>query len=324
MPRVESSKKYQVKDLLRNIFFNIRNEFYRPNWKIIFYLIIFISATSCVSTKKLIIEQEKSKRAVQSWSDCEKKYEILNKEIKELSDHIIKLENQLANEQNKYNLLEQQLEYFKLTNTNLLDRLSDLAIVSKTGAESIKKSLDAINGQNLYIKDLTSAMRTKDSLNLALVMNLKKSLIDITDEDVNIEVKKGVVYISISDKLLFKSGSSEISQRAEEVLGKIARVLNDQKQLDILVEGHTDTDPISTGCITDNWDLSVKRATTVVRYLQTKHSINPERMTAGGRSEFVPKTSNSTVEGKTINRRTEIIVLPQLDQFFQSLEPPTN
>jgi chemotaxis protein MotB len=167
-------------------------------------------------------------------------------------------------------------------------------------------------------------MRTKDSLNLALVMNLKKSLIDITDEDVNIEVKKGVVYISISDKLLFKSGSSEISQRAEEVLGKIARVLNDQKQLDILVEGHTDTDPISTGCITDNWDLSVKRATTVVRYLQTKHSINPERMTAGGRSEFVPKTSNSTVEGKTINRRTEIIVLPQLDQFFQLLEPPTN
>ncbi|MCK7462298.1 MAG: OmpA family protein [Sphingobacterium sp.] len=221
----------------------------------------------------------------------------------------------------KLNIMEQQLEYFKSTNTNLLERLSDLSVVSKTGAESIKKSLEAINDQNKYIMNLTSAIRQKDSLSLSLVMNLKRSLGDINDEDVNIEVRKGVVYISISDKLLFRSGSYEINQKAEDVLGKIAKVLNDHKQLEILVEGHTDNVPISTTCMVDNWDLSVKRATTVVRYLQTKHNIVPSRMTAGGRSEFVPKTSNETTEGKSINRRTEIIILPQLDQFFELLEP---
>jgi chemotaxis protein MotB len=221
----------------------------------------------------------------------------------------------------KTNILDQQMNYYQSANTNLLDRLTDLSVVSKTGAESIRKSLDAINDQNKYIKDLTSAMRAKDSINLALVMKLKRSLVDINDEDVTVEVKKGVVYISLSDKMLFKSGKYEINQSAEIVLSKIARVLNDHKQLDILVEGHTDDVPISTSILVDNWDLSVKRATSVVRLLQTKYGIAPERMTAGGRSEYVPKTSNSTVEGKALNRRTEIIILPKLDEFFELLEP---
>jgi chemotaxis protein MotB len=199
-----------------------------------------------------------------------------------------------------------------------------MSVVSKTGAESIKRSLDAINDQNKYIKDLTSAMRAKDSMNLALVMKLKRSLADINDEDVNIEVKKGVVYISISDKMLFQSGKFEINKEAENVLGKIARVLNDHKQLDILVEGHTDNVPISTPILIDNWDLSAKRATSVVRLLQVKYGIAPERMTAGGRSEFIPKATNLTTEGKALNRRTEIIILPKLDEFFELLEPTTN
>lgn len=246
---------------------------------------------------------------------------MLGKENEELSSTIMQLEMQLENERNSVAFQGQQLEYFRNTNTNLLDRLADLSVVSKSGAESIKKSLEALNEQNKYIKDLTSSIRQRDSLNLALVMKLKRSLIDVGDEDINIEVKKGVVYISISDKLLFKSGSAEISPLAEGVLGKIARVLNDYNELEILVEGHTDNVPISTGCMVDNWDLSVKRATSVVRNLQTKHGISPERMTAGGRSEYVPKDSNQSPQGRQVNRRTEIIILPELEQFFQLLEP---
>lgn len=288
------------------------------------YLTIILICTlfsSCVSKKVLLEEQGKSKQCFDNLSDCQERYNNLGNQNKDLSNTILNLEMQLANEKNKMALLEQQLEYFKNTNTNLLDRLADLSVVSKTGAESIRKSLEALNEQNMYIKDLTSSIRQRDSLNLVLVMNLKRSLDDIGDDDVNIEIKKGVIYIAISDKLLFKSGSAEINPRAEIVLGKIAKVLNDHKDLEILVEGHTDNVPISTSCFVDNWDLSVKRATSVVRQLQTKHDIAPERMTAGGRSEYIPKEPNETSEGKQINRRTEIIILPELDQFFRLLEP---
>ncbi len=289
---------------------------------LVFTALVFM--TSCVSKKILVEEQNRSKNISKNLNQCETENQKLLNANKDLSGKIILLENQLANEQSKGNILDQQMHYYQSANTNLLDRLTDLSVVSKTGAESIKRSLDAINDQNKYIKDLTSAMRAKDSLNLALVMKLKRSLVDINDEDVNIEVKKGVVYISISDKMLFKSGRYEINQAADVVLGKIARVLNDHKQLDILVEGHTDNVPISTAELADNWDLSVKRATSVVRLLQTKYEIAPERMTAGGRSEYVPKTTNSTFEGKALNRRTEIIILPKLDEFFELLEPSPN
>jgi chemotaxis protein MotB len=236
---------------------------------------------------------------------------------------VLILENGLANEKNKVNSLEREMAYFKSTNTNLLDRLSDLSVVNISGAESIKRALEALNQQNKYIKDLTSSMQRKDSLNLVLVMNLKRSLDAFDDEDIQIEVKKGVVYVSISDRMLFRSGSYKINSRAEEVIGKIAKIVNDHKELDILVEGHTDNVPILTECMLDNWDLSVKRATSIVRLMQSKFGVLPERMTAGGRSEYIPKDSNDSKEGKALNRRTEIIILPKLDQFFQLLEPPT-
>ncbi|MEQ8421466.1 MAG: OmpA family protein [Arenibacter algicola] len=276
-------------------------------------LFLYLSAltlfTSCVSQKKYTAMQD---RAV----NCEN-------ELNTSKNQINLLEAGLANEKNRSKSLEQQMEYFKSTNTDLLARLSDLSVVSKSGAESIKKSLEALNEQNKYIKDLTSNMQRKDSINLVLVMNLKRSLDNFEDEDINIEVKKGVVYVSISDKMLFRSGSYNISNRAEEVIGKIAKIINDHKDLDILVEGHTDNVPISTDCMTDNWDLSVKRATSIVRLMQTKFGVQPLRMTAGGRSEYLPKTTNATTEGRAINRRTEIIILPKLDQFFELLEPPT-
>ncbi len=223
----------------------------------------------------------------------------------------------LKNEQDKIKGLNEQLQYMKTTNTDLLDRMSDLSIISKTGAESIKKSLEAINQQSGYIQELNKSINRKDSTNLALVMNLKRSLGNINDEDVTIEVKKGVVYVSLSDKMLFNSGSANVLPRAHEVLSKIAKVVNDHRQLDILVEGHTDNVPISNSCVVDNWDLSVKRATAVVRILQKQYNVAPSRMTAGGRSEYSPKTSNDSVASRSINRRTEIIILPKLDEFFE-------
>ncbi len=284
-------------------------------------LLIPLVFSSCVAKKKLTMEQDRAMGYSERLAECESRSNELKSENKDLSNTILRLETQLANEKNNVSLLEQQLEYFKLTNTNLLDRLADLSVVSKSGAESIRKSLEALNDQNVYIKDLTSTIRHRDSLNLALVMNLKRSLADVGDDDITIEVKKGVVYISISDKMLFKSGSAVINARADAVLGKIARVLNDHNHLEILVEGHTDNVPISTDCMADNWDLSVKRATSVVRTLQKKHNIAPERMTAGGRSEYVPKEDNTTADGRQANRRTEIIILPELDQFFKLMEP---
>ena len=281
---------------------------------ILFFALII---TSCVSKKKYVDIENRVQLV-------EKNEQLCKNELKTKQNENLILNTKLINEANKVNKLEKQIEYFKSTNTNLLDRLSDLSVVSKTGAESIKQSLEALNEQNRYIKDLTTSMQLKDSLNLVLVMNLKRSLDDFDDEDINIEVKKGVVYVSISDRMLFKSGSYKISNRAEEVIGKIAKIINDHNELDILVEGHTDNVPIATDCISDNWDLSVKRATSIVRLMQIKFGVEPERMTAGGRSEYIPKSTNETTAGRVINRRTEIVILPKLDQFFELLEPPKN
>lgn len=280
-------------------------------------VMLIVLFTSCVSQKKYSDLENRMNLS-------ENRAQICENDLKSKQNEVLVMENNLANEISKVNKLEKQIEYFKSTNTNLLDRLSDLSVVSKTGAESIKKSLEALNEQNKYIKDLTSSMQKKDSLNLVLVMNLKRSLDDFDDEDINIEVKKGVVYVSISDRMLFRSGSYRISDRAEEVIGKIAKIINDHKELDILVEGHTDNVPILNECMADNWDLSVKRATSIVRLMQTKFNVSPARMTAGGRSEYLPKSTNETKEGRAINRRTEIVILPKLDQFFELLEPPVN
>ena len=278
-------------------------------------LFVAIFLTSCISQKKYSDSENRAQLA-------EDRAQLCENDLKSKQNEILVLHANLGNETNKVNKLEKQIDYFKSTNTNLLDRLSDLSVVSKTGAESIKQSLEALNEQNRYIKDLTTSIQRKDSLNLVLVMNLKRSLDDFDDEDINIEVKKGVVYVSISDRMLFKSGSYKISNRAEEVIGKISKIINDHDELDILVEGHTDNVPIATDCIDDNWDLSVKRATSIVRLMQTKFGVEPERMTAGGRSEYIPKSTNETTDGRALNRRTEIVILPKLDQFFELLEPP--
>lgn len=218
--------------------------------------------------------------------------------------------------------LNKQIDFLKENNNTVLNQLKDLSVISNSQAESIRKSLENIQSKDLYIQNLQSAIAKKDSLNMALVMNLKGALNDVNDQDVEIKVEKGVVFISISDKMLFKSGSYDVSDKAMNVLGKVAQVLNNKPDIEFLVEGHTDNVAIKNNCLTDNWDLSVKRATSVVRILQTKFGIDPKRMTAGGRGEFMPLESNDTTEGKAANRRTRIVILPQLDQFFKLLEKP--
>jgi chemotaxis protein MotB len=292
--------------------------------KIILFSLSVLLLASC--NKKQLAQLNKEKADLQalldkSKTDCDALTAKLNNDISDLKNQIKLKDGDVTNERAKLKALEDELAYLKRTNTNLLDRLSDLSIVSKDGAESIKKSLDALNRQSSYIQDLNSNLRRKDSLNLALVMNLKRSLENVNDQDVNVEVKKGVVYISLSDKMLFKYGSYEITSQAETVLGKIAKVVNDRKDFDILVEGHTDNMPYnSASALEDNWDLSAKRATSVVRTLQKKYGVAPERMTAGGRGEYVPKVTNSDAASRSTNRRTEIVILPKLDQFFQLFE----
>ncbi len=296
--------------------------------KIALSLLSILLLASCVSNKKFN-EMKAAREAAEAalarttteLKDCDETKVMLNQSLTTANDQLRARETDLTTERNKNKSLEEQLEFMKATNTTLLARLSDLSVVSKASAESIRKSLDAIDGQSKYIQGLTSSIQQKDSMNLALVMNLKKSLDNINDEDVTVEVKKGVVYISLSDKMLFRSGSAVITSAAENVLSKIAKILNDQKELDILVEGHTDNVPISTDCFADNWDLSAKRATSVVRALHKKYNVAPGRMTAGGRSEYVPLVENTSSAGKSKNRRTEIIILPKLDQFFQMMEP---
>ena len=216
--------------------------------------------------------------------------------------------------------LKSQVANLEKTNGGLLDRMTDLSIINKTGAESIKTSLENISNQYNFIEKITDKMQSKDSINLQLVMNLKRSLADINDDDISVEVRGGIVHVSIADKMLFNSGSSVVNSAADRVLAKIAKVINDHSELEVLVEGHTDNIPVEMDCVRDNWDLSTQRATSVVRALQVDYSVNAERLVAAGRAQYYPKADNDTAEGRSINRRTEIVIQPRLDQFFDLLE----
>jgi chemotaxis protein MotB len=215
--------------------------------------------------------------------------------------------------------LKQETDYLKQNSNKVLGALQDMSVISGKQAESIRQSLENITQKETYIRQLQSAISRKDSLNMVLVVNLKKYLEDVNDQDITIKVDKGVVYIDISDKMLFNTGQFKVTESARKVLGKVARVLNGYPEIEFMVEGHTDSVPIFNACMEDNWDLSVKRASSVVRILQTEYKMNPARMTASGHGEYMPLTSNSTVEGRALNRRTRIIILPQLDQFFKLL-----
>ena len=269
--------------------------------------------TSCVSKKILIDEKLR--------------YVLLQTEQAKLQEALRNCNDlTIENTKNKAILdaevdnLKKQIDYLKANNNQALKQLESLSVISGSQAESIKKSLDNIGSKDLYIQNLQSALNRKDSLNLALVTNLKGAIGNLDDKDINIKVDKGVVYIDISDKLLFKSGSFDVTERAKEVLGKVALVLKNQPDIEFMVEGHTDNVAFKNNVLNDNWDLSVKRATSIVRILQSQYGLDPARMAASGRGEFKPIADNTTTEGKAANRRTRIVILPQLDQFFKLLE----
>jgi chemotaxis protein MotB len=216
--------------------------------------------------------------------------------------------------------LTEQNKFFKANNQDLINNIGNLTTLSQKGAENLEMSLESMKEKDIRIQRMQDAVTKKDSVTLALVTSLKGVLGNMSDEDIEINVEKGVVYVSISDKLLFRSGSFTVTKRAKEVLGKVAKVVNDKPELEFMVEGHTDNVPIKSDGILDNWDLSVKRATAVVRILENDFGVAPARMTAAGRSFYIPIADNDTAANRAKNRRTRIVVLPKLDQFYDLIE----
>ena len=270
--------------------------------------------TSCVSSKKFKAAQAK----IDSLTAANAK---LASDLKNCNDLTAQDASQKTALQNQIDALNKQIDFLKQNHDVTLKQLQDLSVISNSQAESIKKSLDNIGSKDAYIQNLQAELAHKDSLNMALVMNLIGAIGNMDDKDINIKVDKGVIYIDISDKLLFKSGSYDVNDAAKTVLGKVATVLKAQPDIEFMVEGHTDNKAYHhPGQLKDNWDLSVKRATSVVRILQTQYGLDPAHITAAGRGEYVPVSANDTDEGRAANRRTRIVILPQLDQFFKLLE----
>ena len=267
--------------------------------KFVLILLGGLALTSCVSNKKF--------RALQ---DQLKSTEDL------LNTATVKLNSCLKDKE----LLQSNNELLRKNNEGLLTNLGNMTMLTQKGADNLERSLESIKEKDLTIKNLRDAVTRRDSINLALVQSLKGVLGNLDDEDITVQVDKGVVYVSISDKMLFSSGSYNVTPRAREVLGKVAKVVNNKPDFEFMVEGHTDNVPIKNNCIKNNWDLSVLRATAVVNILQNDFGVSPSRMTAAGRGEYVPVTSNSTAEGRAVNRRTRIVVLPKLDQFYNMIE----
>lgn len=255
-------------------------------------------------------------------SSCvsQKKYSELEAKQRDTQDQLntatVKLNSCLDEKEG----LNRQIKTLNNTNAALLNNVGDLATLSKKEAENLERSLESIKEKDLAITRMRDAINKKDSVTLALVTSLKGALGNMSDEDIEINVEKGVVYVSISDKLLFDSGRYNVTSRAKEVLGKVATVVKNRPEIEFMVEGHTDDKPIKTSMFEDNWDLSVKRATSVVRILQDEFGVEPARMTAAGRSYYIPVASNETAEGRSKNRRTRIVVLPKLDQFYGMIE----
>lgn len=266
--------------------------------------------TGCVSKKQYEGLQTK-------YNDLEGRYTTLNNDyndakvrMAEVSSDNRSLETRLAEEQARN--AELRAAYARLQES------CDMYI--QQGNVNISKLVDEINASNKFIKQLVDAKSKSDSLNQALTNRLTRSLTREELDDVDVQVLKGVVYISLADNMLYKSGSYEIGDRAEETLGKIAKIILDYKDYDVLVEGNTDNVPISKTNIRNNWDLSALRASSVVQALQNRYGVDPKRLTAAGRGEYNPVSSNASEKGRQLNRRTQIIITPKLDQFLELID----
>ena len=267
--------------------------------KVVIALSVLALLTSCVSKKK--------------YADLEAR----NKETQDLlNTATVKLNTCLEEKAG----LTARVEGLREHNQTLIATSKDMTVLTAKGAENIEKALESIKEKDLKISRMQDALNKKDSVTLAVVTSLK-SVVGLNDPDIEINVEKGVVYISISDKMLFKTGSYNVSDRAKSVLAKVAKVVNDKPDFECMVEGHTDNVPyIGNGVLLDNWDLSVKRSTSIIRVLTNELGVKPEQLIAAGRSSYVPLVDNNSAENRAKNRRTRILVLPKIDQFYDMVE----
>lgn len=269
-------------------------------------LMVVILGTGCVSNKKFAQLQSSYNHLQNQNKDLDSKYQTAQRDLSGATSRVQSLEEQIAAQRTGLAALQAALD--KCLNS------------TSQGNTNISKLVDEINASNKYIQHLVNTKNKSDSLNLVLTNNLTRSLSREELRDVDVQVLKGVVYISLSDNMLYKSGSYEISPTAGETLSKIAKIIKDYKDYDVLIEGNTDNVPISQKNIRNNWDLSALRASSVVQSLQNEYGVDPKRLTAGGRGEFNPVASNDNDAGKTKNRRTQIIITPKLDQFMELIE----
>ncbi|MBK7010969.1 MAG: flagellar motor protein MotB [Saprospiraceae bacterium] len=288
--------------------------------------LVISSFTSCVSKKKMTAMKESHAKEMASLNgQLGKCGEDLNMYMKKLSACEQERENMRSASQQKDDQitdLRGQLADAKKTRDQQFEQVGNLTVMSKAANENMRATLAQLEKKDKYIQLLQQAKSKADSINLALAVNLKSALNDgLSDQDIEIKVDKTVVFINLSDKMLYQSGSSNLTPKAKEVLGKIAKIVENRKDIDIMVEGYTDNKPIATDCIKDNWDLSVKRATSVVRMLQNTYKVDPNKLIAAGRGEYNTLSDNNTADGRANNRRTRIILLPKLDQFYELMNP---
>ena len=267
--------------------------------KVAIALSLLVLLTSCVSKKQYAALEAKNKETQDLLNTCTVK---LNTCLEEKAG------------------LKATVDGLKENNQYLISQSKDMTVLTTKGAQNIEKALESIKEKDLKISRMQDALTKKDSVTLAVVTSLK-SVVGLNDEDIEINVDKGVVFISISDKMLFKSGSYDVTDKAKGVLAKVAKVVNDKPDFECMVEGHTDNVPYNgNGVIVDNWDLSVKRSTSIIRVLSAQLGVNPAQLIAAGRSSYVPLVSNDTAENRAKNRRTRIYVMPKIDQFYEMVE----
>ena len=275
--------------------------------KLSILLLTIVTISSCVSKKEFVALQAKHDQA---------KTELVTVKTN-LQKCIIEKEK----ENTKAFSLTEQVKALKEDKKTALKQVENLTVLTQSSSDNIKNVISQLSEKDKYINGVREAMTQKDSLNLAIKYHLTQNLTNgIQDEDIEVNVEKTVVFISISDKLLFKSGSYNVTDNAYTVLEKIAKVINDQPQMEVMIEGHTDSSPIKRNIIQDNWDLSALRATSITRILQYKFGVQPNRLIAAGRSQYVPLAENDTPGNMAKNRRTKIIIMPKLNQFFDLLE----
>lgn len=297
--------------------------------KPLFVLLVGLSMASCVAKKKLTALQSQYDKAQadlvrcgDSVQDYKDKLERMSKAQQESEAQKNATLGTVQQRDQQITDLKDQIADLKKLRDKQMEQVGNLTVLSKAANDNIDKTLSQLASKDKYINLLQAARTKADSVNLALAVNLKSVLNNgLDDQDVEVKVDKTVVMINISDKMLFSSGSYKISPNANNVLGKIAQIIKSRPDLDVMIEGYTDNVAINTDCIADNWDLSTKRATSVVRTLQQNFSIDPNKLIAAGRGEYNTLTTNDTSEGRATNRRTRIILMPKLDQFYDLLNP---